>query len=29
MRPEGVTVTDHGVVIGTCEPSGPVRYGEM
>jgi dihydrofolate reductase len=29
MRPAGITVTDSGIVIGTYEPSGPVRYGEM
>ena len=29
MRPIDVVVTDHGVVIGTYEPAGPVRHGEM
>jgi dihydrofolate reductase len=29
MRPLDVTVTDLGVVLGTYEPVGPVRYGEM
>jgi dihydrofolate reductase len=29
MRPVDVTTTDLGVVIGTYEPSGPVRYGSM
>jgi hypothetical protein len=29
MRPVNVTVTDLGIVIGTYEPSGPVRHGQM
>ena len=29
MRPVELTVTDTGVVIGTYEPAGPVRHGEM
>lgn len=29
MRPVDVTVTEAGVVVGTYEPAGPVRYGEM
>jgi dihydrofolate reductase len=29
MRPAGLTVTDLGIVIGTCEPAGPVRHGQM
>ena len=29
MRPARLTVTDLGIVIGTYEPAGPVRYGEM
>jgi dihydrofolate reductase len=29
LQPVEVTVTDLGVVIGTYEPSGPVRHGEM
>jgi dihydrofolate reductase len=29
MRPVGVTVTDLGIVLGTYEPAGPVRHGEM
>lgn len=29
MRPVDVIVTDVGIVIGTYEPAGPVRYGEM
>ena len=29
MRPVGLTVTDLGIVIGTYEPAGPVRHGEM
>jgi dihydrofolate reductase len=29
MRPAGLTVTDLGIVIGTYEPAGPVRHGEM
>ena len=29
MRPVDVTVTDLGIVIGTYEPAGPVRRGEM
>ncbi len=29
MRPVDVTVTELGVVVGTYEPAGPVRYGEM
>jgi dihydrofolate reductase len=29
MRPVDLTVTDVGIVIGTYEPAGPVRYGQM
>lgn len=29
LRPVDLTVTDRGVVIGTYEPSGPVRTGSM
>ena len=29
MRPVDLTVTDLGIVMGTYEPAGPVRYGEM
>ena len=29
MRPVELTVTDHGIVIGTYEPAGPVRHGRM
>ena len=29
MRPVGLTVTDAGIVIGTYEPAGPVRLGQM
>lgn len=29
MRPIDVTVTELGVVVGTYEPAGPVRHGEM
>jgi dihydrofolate reductase len=29
MRPVDLTTTDLGIVIGTYEPAGPVRYGEM
>ena len=29
MRPVDVTVTDLGIVLGTYEPAGPVRYGEV
>src|ERR1700733_14057051 len=29
MRPVGLTVTDLGIVIGTYEPAGPVRHGNM
>lgn len=29
MRPVEVTVTDLGTVIGTYEPAGPVRHGQM
>jgi dihydrofolate reductase len=29
MRPVDLTVTDLGTVIGTYEPAGPVRHGEM
>jgi hypothetical protein len=29
MRPVDITVTDLGIVIGTYEPAGPVRHGEM
>lgn len=29
LRPVDVTVTDLGIVLGTYEPAGPVRHGEM
>lgn len=29
MRPVDLTATDAGIVIGTYEPSGPVRHGQM
>jgi hypothetical protein len=29
MRPAGLAVTDAGIVIGTYEPAGPVRHGQM
>jgi hypothetical protein len=29
VRPAGLTVTDLGIVIGTYEPAGPVRHGQM
>jgi dihydrofolate reductase len=29
MRPVDLTVTDLGIVIGTYEPAGPVRQGQM
>jgi dihydrofolate reductase len=29
LRPVDLTVTDFGIVVGTYEPAGPVRYGEM
>lgn len=29
MRPVDVTVTDRGIVLGTYEPAGPVRHGQM
>jgi dihydrofolate reductase len=29
MRPDGLTVTDLGVVIGTYQPAGAVRHGQM
>ena len=29
MRPAGLSVTDLGIVIGTYEPAGPVRHGQM
>jgi dihydrofolate reductase len=29
LRPVDLTTTDAGVVIGTYEPAGPVRYGSM
>jgi hypothetical protein len=29
MRAVDITVTDLGVVIGTYEPAGPVRHGQM
>jgi len=29
MRPAGLTVTELGIVIGTYEPAGPVRHGQM
>jgi hypothetical protein len=29
MRPADLTVTDLGIVIGTYEPAGLVRHGQM
>lgn len=29
MRPVDLTMTDLGIVIGTYEPAGPVRHGQM
>ncbi len=29
MRPIDLTVTDSGIVIGTYEPAGPIRHGQM
>ena len=29
LRPVDLAVTDQGIVIGTYEPAGPVRYGQM
>jgi hypothetical protein len=29
MHPASLTVTDLGIVIGTYEPAGPVRHGQM
>jgi dihydrofolate reductase len=29
MHPAGLSVTDLGIVIGTYEPAGPVRHGQM
>jgi dihydrofolate reductase len=29
MRPVDLTVTEAGIVVGTYEPAGPVRHGEM
>jgi hypothetical protein len=29
MRPVRLTVTDLGIVLGTYEPAGPVRHGQM
>jgi len=29
MRPINITTTDHGIVIGTYEPAGPVLHGQM
>jgi hypothetical protein len=29
MRPVDITVTDLGIVVGTYEPAGPVRHGQM
>lgn len=29
MRPVDLTVTVRGIVLGTYEPAGPGRYGEM
>ena len=29
MRPAGLAVTDRGTIIGTYEPAGPVRHGQM
>jgi len=29
MHPVGLAVTYRGIVIGTYEPAGPVRHGQM
>jgi hypothetical protein len=29
MRPTDLIVTDHGIVLGTYEPAGPVGHGQM
>ena len=29
MRPVDLTTTDLGIVVGTYEPAGPVRHGQM
>jgi dihydrofolate reductase len=29
LRPVDLTMTDLGIVIGTYEPAGPIRHGEM
>jgi hypothetical protein len=29
MRPVDLTATDLGIVLGTYEPAGPVRHGQM
>jgi len=29
LRPVGLTTTEHGIVLGTYEPAGPVLVGEM
>jgi hypothetical protein len=29
MRPVDLTMTDLGIVLGTYEPAGPVRHGQM
>jgi hypothetical protein len=29
MRVINLTTTDHGIVIGTYEPAGPVLHGQM
>jgi hypothetical protein len=29
MRPVDLSVTELGIVLGTYEPAGPVRHGEM
>ena len=29
MHPVDLTVTDHGIIVGTYEPHGPIRHGQM
>jgi dihydrofolate reductase len=29
LRPVGLTTTDHGLIIGTYEPAGPVQHGRL
>jgi hypothetical protein len=29
MQPVDLRVTDQGIVLGTYEPAGPVRHGQM